>query len=113
MIAPPKSDYNPSNKMVTLSVEGCILILCLLHFISCVKPKENFFFLWGREVVVMVQKLKYSSRYLRKVGKENKLQLPSEDCASILCAESRVISEPESCPFPRQAVGITLLFIRI
>lgn len=49
MITPPKSDYNPSNEMVTLSVEGCILILCFLRFISCVKTKENFFFLcvWG------------------------------------------------------------------
>lgn len=51
--------------------------------------------------------------YLKKVGKENKLQLPSEDCASFLCAESRVISGPGSCPFPWQAVGIILLFTEI
>lgn len=95
---PPKSDYNPSNKTVTLPVESCILILCFLHFISCVKPVENFFLF----VRVGVQRLKYSSRYLRKVGKENKLQSPREAYACFLCAESRVISGPEPCPFGRQ-----------
>lgn len=86
MITPPKSDYNPSNKMVTLSVQGCILILCFLHFIFCVKPKGNFFFLFEN---LGVQRLKYSSRCLRKVGKESNLLLPSEGCASFLCAGPR------------------------
>lgn len=45
MITPPKSDYSPSNKMVTLPVEGCVLILRFLQFISCVKLRENFIFL--------------------------------------------------------------------
>ena len=74
----------------------------------CEAQGEFFLFVHGG-----FQRLKYSSRYLRKVGKENKLQLPSQDCTSFLCAESRVISEPESCPFPWQAVGIIPLFTKI
>lgn len=69
-----------------------------------------FFFLFER---LGVQRLKYSSRWLRKVGKESNLLLPSEGWASFLCADPRWLLGLIPVPFPWQAVGIMLLFSEI
>lgn len=61
MITPLKSDYNPSNKMMTLSVEDYFdIVFPAFHFL-CDAQGEFFLF-----VHVGVQRLKHSSRYLRK-----------------------------------------------
>lgn len=93
--SPWKSDYNPSNKTVTLSVQGCILILCFLHLISCVKPKEIFFFpFWmsgGSKTEILIKVLGESRK-----GEQSPVAIRRLSFLS-LC-RSKVISGPESCP---------------
>lgn len=91
MITPLKSDYNPSNKMVTLSVQGCILILCFLHFISRVKPKENFFSFGasGGSKTEILKVLEESRK-----GEQSPVAI-RRLCFLSLC-RSKVISGPES-----------------
>lgn len=83
------------------------------YCVSCISfPLWNprrFFFLFEH---LGVQRLKYS-RCLRKVGKESNLLLPSESCASFLCADPKWFLGLSPIPFPWQAEEIMLLFSKI